>query len=246
VRAARRVVAVLNTLNDAPDGLTLPELVERTSMPKPTALRYLQTLEEERYVEREPATGRYVLGLAVPAPGHFYAHLTLAARPSLERLNKQFGENALFGILDHGQVAVLDIVESPSTLRVVSNPRERNHLHSTAIGKAIAASLPDDTVRRLLRWRGMPKRTDRTTTDIDAFMDELALVRRRGYATADRENHPDVRSVAVSVPIARVQGVLGMTGPAVRFSLTDAPRVSKALQREAANIVEALLAESSA
>jgi DNA-binding IclR family transcriptional regulator len=243
VRAARRVVELLNTLNDAPEGLTLTELVDRAGMPKATTLRYLLTLEQHRYVERDPASGRYLLGLAIPSPAQFYARLARAARPSLERLRDEFEENALFGVLDNGRIAFLDSVDSPHVLRVASNPRDHNYVHSTALGKAIAATLPDEAVRRLLEWSGMPKLTDRTITQVDRFLDEIAAVRQRGYALGDRENDPDARSVAVAVPTPRVQTAVSVTGPAIRLSMGEAPRIAKALHREVGTIVDALSAE---
>jgi IclR family transcriptional regulator, acetate operon repressor len=243
VRAARRVVELLNVLSDAPDGLTLRELVERAGMPKATTLRYLLTLEEHRYVERDAATGRYLLGLAIPSPAQFYARLTRAARPSLERLSAEFEENILFAMLDNGRVAFLDTVESKHVLRVASNPRDHNPVHTTALGKAIAATLPDEAIRHLLEWRGMPRLTERTLADVDSFLDEIARVRQRGYAVADRENDPDARSVAVAVPTPRVQTAVGITAPAIRFSLSEAPRVARDLQREVGGIVDALSAE---
>jgi IclR family transcriptional regulator, acetate operon repressor len=243
VRAARRVVELLRVLDEAPEGLALSELVEQAGMPKATTLRYLLTLEQHRYVERDPATGRFLLGLAIPSPAPFYARLTRAARPALERLGDQFKENVLFGMLDNGWVAMLDVVDSTHVLRVAAVPHDRNHLHTTALGKAIAATLPEDAVRRMLEWSGMPRITERTITDVEEFLGVVAEVRERGYAISDRENDPDARSVAVSVPTARVHTAVGITAPAIRFSLDEAPRVATALQREVAGIAEALSSE---
>ncbi|MEN3284495.1 MAG: IclR family transcriptional regulator, acetate operon repressor [Solirubrobacteraceae bacterium] len=240
VRSATRVLDLLDVLQDAPDGMRLHELSLRTAMPKSTVLRYLGTLLERGYVDRDPVTGEYRLGLAVPSQAQFFARLSLAARPAMQRLGERFGEMVTFGVLDRDRIAFLDIIESPQVIRLAGRLGDRNYLHSSAIGKAVAATLPDDLVRRALESSGMPPLTDKTITDVDELLRELERVRTRGYAVADQENDAGARGIAVALPTTRVHGGLGIAAPAMRFPLEQAETVAVALREAAAEVAEAM------
>jgi IclR family acetate operon transcriptional repressor len=103
-------------------------------------------------------------------------------------------------VLDGDSVVYLQIVESAQAMRLAARRGERDYIHSTALGKAIAAQQSDEAVRALLRASGMPARTPRTITRIDDFMVERARVREQGYAIDDEENEQGARCVAVALP----------------------------------------------
>lgn len=59
--------------------------------------------------------------------------------------------------------------------------------HTTAVGKILMAWLPRSGLRELLERRGLPRQTRRTITCKARLFQELELVRKQGYATADGE-----------------------------------------------------------
>jgi IclR family acetate operon transcriptional repressor len=238
VRAVRRAVKLLQILGDSQDGIGLSALAREADLHKATTQRYLQTLEEERWVERDRESGKYVLGSAIPAPTQSFARITRIARAPLARLAQALNENIVIGALDQNQVVVLDVVESWQVVRVANRPRDRDWVHSTALGKAILSTMPDEVVERLLRATGMPDLTDRTVTDPMKFIDGLATVRERGFAVVDRENDPDTRSVAVPILVPHIHLGLSLTAPAMRFSMRDAPAVAEQLMSEAKYIAD--------
>jgi IclR family transcriptional regulator, acetate operon repressor len=239
VRAVTRTMDVLDVLRLAPEGLPLTEIAERAGLPVPTAMRYLLTMEERRYVERHPMTGSYMLGFGLPKPAGFYERLVAIARPSLERLRREVRENILLSRLDRHRMVFLDYAESPYAVRVVVDVYETDPIHSTAVGKAVAATLPAEVVQELLSSVGMSAETPRTITEPKAFLAELERVRERGYAVSERENTPEASSVAVALPASQLKMALGAVGPAMRFP--DEPaRVAALLRREADRIVSAI------
>jgi IclR family acetate operon transcriptional repressor len=238
VRAVRRAIKLLQILGESQDGIGLSALAREADLHKATTQRYLQTLEEERWVERDRESGKYVLGSAIPAPTQSFARITRIARAPLARLAQALNENIVIGALDQNQIVVLDVVESWQVLRVANRPRDRDWVHSTALGKAILSTMPDEVVERLLRATGMPGLTDRTITDMAKFIDGLATVRERGFAVADRENDPDTRSVAVPILLPHSHFGLSLTAPAMRFPVRDAPAVAEQLMAEAKYIAD--------
>jgi len=233
VRAVERVADILDTLQRAEGGVSLVTLAEVTGLPKSSVFRYLATLEARGYVEKDPDGGDYTLGVALPSQQRHFELLSARARPVLERFRDRFGETVNFGVLDGDRVLYLEIVESHRAMRLAARRGDRDYVHSTALGRAIAANLPEEQVRRIVASAGMPALTTRTITSADELVASLADVRANGFAIDDEENEEGARCVAIALPGARVPAGISVSAPAVRLSREDAARVAAALAEEA-------------
>lgn len=91
--------------------------------------------------------------------------------------------------------------------------------HCTAVGKVLLANCELDEVEAFYRERGLPQYTPNTITHIEVLMDQLAIVRRTGYAFDNEEHEPDVRCVAASVRdwTGQAVGAISIAGPAERM-----------------------------
>lgn len=230
VRSIDRVCAVLNLLQESIDGVTLKEVADAADLPKSSAFRYLWTLEKNRYVERDTESGLFRIGLGFL--GMQSRHLEVLrerVRPSLEKLRDTLDETTNLGVLDGHHVIYLEIIESRRSVRLAASRGSHDPLHSTALGKAIAAHLPEARVRELLEQAGMPHRTADTITDIDDYMAELAKVRRLGYAVDNRENEPDGRCVAVPILGTRLPAAVSVSAPEARFPMRDVEKTAQTL-----------------
>jgi IclR family acetate operon transcriptional repressor len=238
VRAIERACSILNLLQESIDGVSLIDVAEATQLPKPSAFRYLWTLEAHRYVERDPESGLYRLGLGfVGMQSRGLEVLRQRARPWLEQLRDQFEETLNLGILDADAVIYLEIIEPRRGVRLAARRGDRDPIHSTALGKAIAANLPESRVRDILHHRGMERRTDNTITNVDDFLHELAKVRRRGYATDNAENEVDGRCVAVPIDGTPLPAALSLSAPASRFPRGQVERIARALNDVAKRVI---------
>jgi IclR family acetate operon transcriptional repressor len=239
IRAAQRVCDILDLLQQRPDGVALPHVAEVTGLPKSSAFRYLATLESRRYVERDPVSGDYRLGLAfLRLQARRLDLLAQRARPWLEALRDRFEETINLGLLDGTRVVYLDIVESPKSMRLAARPGDRDHVHATALGKAIAAQLPEDQVKAIVTSSDMPALTPHTITDEARFFDELARVREQGYAVDNGENEPDGRCVGVPIVGSRFPAALSFSAPVSRFSIGQVEEVATALKEVAAALAD--------
>lgn len=234
VRAAVRVLDILDLLQDSPEGATLSGIATAVDLPKSSVFRYLATLESRGYVEQDPKTGVYRFGLAFLLSHTRYLQiLATRAKPYLEKLRDRFEETINLAVLDGHRLAYLEIVESQKAMRFAARPGDRDPIHSSALGKAMAATMDEADVIEILKTEGMPQRTPKTITEIDELLAELEAVRERGYALDDRENEEDGRCVAVPVPGTRAPAAISLSAPAVRFSLEDAREVAQALTETA-------------
>lgn len=234
VRAVDRVCAILDRLQESLEGASLNDLADAADMPKSSMFRYLWTLEAHRYVERDPDTQLYRLGLGFAGmQSRQLEVLRHHTRPWMLKLRDEFGETVNLGVWDGGSIIYLDIMESQRGVRLAARPGDRDPLHATALGKAIAAHLPEDRVRDALGQTGMPARTANTITTLDSYLDELIRVRRVGYALDNGENEIDGRCVAVPILGTRLPAALSLSAPISRFPLQDVDKVAAALQHAA-------------
>jgi len=92
-------------------------------------------------------------------------------------------------------------------------------LHSTALGKSIAAFLPDETLARLLERCEWTRFTPHTFTSRKQFLEVLNQVRSQGYSLDSEETEQG--ACCVGVPILdqnhQSRAALSISGPAHRI-----------------------------
>src|SRR6267378_8247570 len=146
VQVLDRALAALEVLAARPQEHSLVELCNALKLHKSTVHRLMMVLEQHRFVDKNPETGRYRLGLKL---FEFGSKAIAAldprrhARPYLDRLQRELGETVFFCILDGGQVFYLDKVESQQSIRTACTVGSRAPAYCTAVGKAMLAELPD-------------------------------------------------------------------------------------------------------
>lgn len=241
IRAVERVSDILDLIQRTPTGFSLVDVVEATNLPKSSAFRYLSTLEGRRYIERDAITGQFRIGPAfLPLQSAGLELLAERARPLLEELRDRFEETINLGILDGNRVSYIDIIESPRMMRLSARRGDRDPLHCTALGKAIASTLPVERVTAILEAEGMAARTPQTITDFERYFEELDDVRVQGYALDNGENEPDGRCLAVPLTQANTPIAVSLSAPAGRFPLAEVATVANALNEVAEKLLDAI------
>ena len=131
------------------------------------------------------------------------------------------GEEAYVGVPHRRGVLVVHHAPRPGDGRPGTEVGSMRPLHSTALGKALAAF--DPAARAEALAAGLTAVTPRTVTDAAAFDEELAGVRGRGWACDVGETWEGVASVAAPVFGHRrvLVGAVGVAG-AVERVLTGA------------------------
>lgn len=228
--------------------IRLVDLVNDSELPRATVLRLLEVLCRCEVV-RMDEHGSYRLGARVAAWGQtFLDHLDVRveAVDLMQRVVAATSETCFLGGLDDGRVLYLAVADGPQAVRPAARVGHRNPLHSTGIGKAILANLPQEDVEKLLAYP-LERRTPNTITDAAALHRELEVTRARGYAVDDVENEDGVRCIAAPVRdhTGSVVAAMSVSAPAYRFSLQDVGELSTLIIR-IANELSARLGEGSA
>lgn len=239
IRAVDRICDILDTLRASEEGVSLTEIAAAVRIPKSTALRYLASLERRNYVERASESGDFRLGLVFqPSDSRNIEALCRIAEPGLARLRDELEQTTNLGIVEAGQVVHLLVLESPQTMRLAARVGERGLIHSTALGKAICATMPEAEVINILTHFGMPSYTSATMTTPADYLAELERVRETGYAVDDAENQAGGRCVAVVIPELGLSAGVSVSAPASQLAADEVPRVASRLQRLAASVSE--------
>jgi IclR family acetate operon transcriptional repressor len=235
IRAVDRTCDILDTLGAANAPVTLTDLAVACNLPKASLFRYLSTLEARKYVEKVEPAGDYRLGIALSnlQVDHF-ERLARLARPSLEELRDEFGETSNLGLLTGHEISYLEIVESPHSVRLAARKRDRDAIHCTALGKAVAAELPAGVVSELIGVRYSP-RTEHTITRWADLKADLQKVREQGYALDDEENEVGGRCVAVRIP-GPLGAAISVSAIVARMPMERVPQVAERLKAVAARI----------
>lgn len=219
VQSVDRALHILEVLSGSAAPLGVTEIALVTGLPQGTAHRILRSLQQRGYVRHE-AGRKYAIGAAVFRLGDAAQRsIGVRARPYLARLVTMTGETANLAVLEGDHVVYISQVPSPHMLRMFAEVGRRVLPHSTAVGKAMLASRSTEYVTALLRRTGLPRRSERTITTIEAFLDELAWVRKRGYAVDDGEEDLSIRCLAVPVTDGDTAvAAMSVSGPAERFA----------------------------
>ena len=240
VRSVDRAVALLLALGETEGEAGVTELARRLGLHKSTASRLLATLQRRGLVEQDGETGRYRLGLVVIRLAE-RAERTLDLRslalPELERLARTTHETASLCVLDGDALLTVAQADGPNLIAVADWTGRTMPLHAAAAGKALLAALAEREVLRLVR-RGLERRTERTVTELEPLLEDLARVRRRGYATAFGEYEVGLNAVAAPVHDARgtVVAAVDIWGPAFRLTPRRVPELALAAREAAAAV----------
>ncbi len=215
-------IKILEIFYGAESDLTLHQVSAKAKVGKTSAFRILYTLDKLGYVEKDPATGKYHLGLRIIAA----ARKTLAgenliqvARPHLKKLRDEFDETINLAALQKDEIVYLEILESPHPFRMTDTIGARISWHSTALGKSIAAFLPEERLKAVLKQSPLKRFTANTITSTREYSEVLSHVREQGYSLDSEES--ELGATCIAAPIfgdeAVVIGALSLSGPTPRI-----------------------------
>ncbi len=182
--------------------MTISDLSRELGINKSTVHGIAHALEKVGAVVRDKKTKRYTLGMTLfelAKAGYARIDLKVIARPIIEDLMRSTQQSVFLGIRSGDHVSIIDIVESTQDLKITSPIGTRVPLLAGAIGKALLASMEEGQAASLIRTLGLRRFTEKSITDPNLYLAELAEARTSGYGLDDEEYIPGVRAVAAVI-----------------------------------------------
>lgn len=200
VEALARGLDVLRCFTPSRPVMTLADVASAAGLARPTARRMLLTLEEVGMVRGVP--GGYELTPQVLRLGLAYVGaqgLWEVARPHMEALVRRTGESSSLTQLDGSDIVYVARVAVPKIVALRVEIGTRFPAVATSQGKVLLAALPPGLLDDALAQPGRSGLLPYRAKPADELRDELIQVRARGWALADEELAPGIRSIAAPV-----------------------------------------------
>jgi IclR family KDG regulon transcriptional repressor len=201
VQSLDRAFDILELLSREQHGLNLTEIGNRLDLHKSTVYRLLQALKERGYIDKS-AQGSYRLGMEFIELSSLYLNnleLKTEAQPILRELSSLSGNTAFLATLQESEVVYIDKMETHNSLRKYSIIGQRAPLYCTALGKSMLTGKTEEQIRSLYQERELQAFTERTIKSVDALVEEIETIRRRGWSLDDEEYEQGLRCIGAPI-----------------------------------------------
>ena len=230
-QSVARALTILNLLATRSEPLGVREIARQLHLAPSIAQRLLKTLAKSGFLEQNSTNMAYMIGYKAFQVGHAFvaqANLHSAVLPELYALADQ-QINGFLGVLRDRSVVYLATVQSNGPVAINHRPGAQTHLHSTAMGKALLAEMPEQEIRALLSQRPLVRLTAHTKVSVHQLLAELETVRRLGYSISDEENRLGFFSVGAVIRGSSGLGVAVISGavPSAGLKSQDRARIAK-------------------
>ncbi|MCW4150821.1 helix-turn-helix domain-containing protein [Halomonas janggokensis] len=214
---------VILAFDDAHPRMTLSEVASRTGMNRAKARRFLLTLhalgyvrKQQRYFELAPRVLQ--LGYAFLSANDYRSVI----QQYLEDITQESGESSSLAVLDGDDITYVARSAAPHRLMGITlSVGTRLPAAHTSMGRVLLAQLPDAELDAYLERLTLTRYTDKTITQKDDLKQCIGKVREQGYAIADQELDPGLRSLAVPAFDAndKLLGAINISTNAARVDL---------------------------
>jgi DNA-binding IclR family transcriptional regulator len=200
--------------------LRLSEVSELLDAPISSCFQLLKTLERRGYVYALKLKSYYPTKRLLQRAQAIAAHDPLASLlgPALEALRDETGESVVLGQQSQDHVVMLEVIESPHSIRFTGHPGAIREMHSSAIGKALLGLMSPQERDACLPPEPMPARTASTLTTRAALDAELAVSKARGWYEVRGESVAELHAIAVPLRVGGSAMAICLAGPVTRFA----------------------------
>ena len=220
VKTAVRTLEVFEAFGLSQKPLTLSELARAIGVPLSSCHGLVATLRNRGYVysvgnNRRVYPTRRILDVAETIVRN--DPLLESAVPVLTRLRDDTGETVILGTMEGDAVVYLEIIEGLHTIRYSAKPGEIKQLHSSAIGKAMLASLDEAGLAKTLSRIALEQITGVTLTDENSLRRDLEDGRKCRVFVTRGENVADVMGMASPTTPGGQPLAVALAGPIGRM-----------------------------
>jgi len=198
-------------------------LAKQFNINRSRMFRIFKTLEHSGFVDYDPKTETYRLGLKfLDIAQNIRNRLSLRkeAEQVLKDLAAGTGDCSYLIIASGNSAIIVDRYSGDNMLQLSAPIGSRLPLHTGAAPKLLLAFMPDDQREQLVREMELPSFTPNTIKDKDTLRKVLAEIRQQGYAVDEQDF--EVGAYAFGAPVfdheGNVVAGISITTPTARCS----------------------------
>lgn len=232
IASVSRALNIIDLFNHNTTELGITEISHLLGLHKSTVSGLVNTLQASGYLDQNPSTRKYRLGLKIVERAILALNsleVSRIARPHMLQLRDWRDETVNLAILDNDEVLYIERELGSKTLGMQSHVGKRERAHSTALGKALLSQLTEVEFGEYLSKYSLNPITPNTITQPEKLRQELEMIRRQGYATDMEEN--EIGGVCVAAPILDYLGnaiaAISISIPMARLNREETPRLGK-------------------
>jgi DNA-binding IclR family transcriptional regulator len=204
----------------------ISEIARSLTMSKTAVQRLVNALAKFEFLEQNPITRRYRIGVGALYVGSLYLKgrsLENEARPFMRDTVRDLGHTCQLAVLHDGAMIITVSIEGPGPIKYSVPVGHRLPVHTSATGKAVLSMRDDAEVEAILADIGMPQRTTKSMRTPAAMKEFLRQVRTRGYATNWEENQAGIGSIAAPIADGHSVSAVGIAFPVSVVRKADIP-----------------------
>lgn len=227
------------------------EIAEALSLPRPTAHRMAQQLDQLGFLQRTPGRKRFAGGPRLQALALAVLSSAVIGAPRhavLQSLSEEIEETCNCTVLDGSHVVYFDRVEANWPYRIHLPVGTRVPLHCTASGKLFLALMPSAQRVKLLDTLTLTRYTGQTITERADLDSQLERIREEGVALDDGEYLDGLISLAIPVldERGRICFAIAVHAPTARRSLSELRQYLPAMRRAAGRLSRVIDSDAAA
>lgn len=216
VPALDKMVRICDYLDNR-RGATFSQIFQDLDLPKSSTSTLLNALVMHGILRQEK--NKYYLGLKLHEWGDKSLEqfdIAKIAKPMMSKLRDETNLTCHLGVLDGLYPVYIAKIENDQAIGIRTWIGKKLPLHSSGVGKALIAWLPEEKIDQLIPEEKLTKYTDTTITSKKQLKKELAKIRTQGWAYDNQEDVQGVHCIAAPIfnknnePIAAISisGVL--------------------------------------
>jgi IclR family pca regulon transcriptional regulator len=200
VEAFARGLEVIKSFDELHPVLGISEVAERANLARPTAHRFLLTLEELGYVISTPdgymLTPKIVdLGMAyISSRGIFNF-----AQPHMEKLVHELDQSCSLSQLDGSDIVIISRVTVPKIINLAVTVGARLPAVGTSTGHVLLAELDDTKIEEVIATPSLSIFVPAHQYTKEELFQQIKFTRQHGYSLSDERLTYGVRAVAVPI-----------------------------------------------
>ncbi|MDD3777057.1 MAG: IclR family transcriptional regulator [Actinomycetota bacterium] len=215
MRSLDKVFTIIETLKVHKEA-RLYEIAQWSGLNKSTAYRILSKLQKKDYVQVNPDSKKYSLGLKFIEIANTQMEnfsLIKASKEVIDDLNNRTKETIHLVMVLGEKAIYIDKRESQNPVRMYSRIGLEVPFYCTAVGKAILAAMPEHQREEIMDSIEFIVYTQKTITNQEQLRQEIKVIQKKGFALDNQEMQDNIICIAAAIKDYRsmVVGALSLT-----------------------------------